>query len=81
VRCFIGVDYCDSQAHISSILVILAMLITRVLVIIFLKFSEGANYLVIIMVSTDVFWHSLSRVVVPAMLHSISVNAHFTRFL
>ena len=25
--------------------------------------------------------HSLSRVVVPAMLDSISVNAHFTRFL
>jgi hypothetical protein len=25
--------------------------------------------------------HSLSRVVVPATLHSISVNAHFTRFL
>ena len=24
--------------------------------------------------------HSLSRVVVPATLHSISVNAHFTRF-
>jgi hypothetical protein len=40
----------------------------------------------------DLFWysgvptytltiHSLSRVVVPATLHSISVNAHFTRFL
>ena len=25
--------------------------------------------------------HSLSRVVVPTTLHSISVNAHFTRFL
>ena len=25
--------------------------------------------------------HSLSRVVVPATLHNISVNAHFTRFL
>ena len=25
--------------------------------------------------------HSLSRVVVPATLHSISVNVHFTRFL
>jgi hypothetical protein len=25
--------------------------------------------------------HSLSRVVVPATLHDISVNAHFTRFL
>jgi hypothetical protein len=25
--------------------------------------------------------HSLSRVVVPATLHSISVNAHFTRYL
>jgi hypothetical protein len=24
--------------------------------------------------------HSLSRVVVPATLHSVSVNAHFTRF-
>ena len=27
------------------------------------------------------FGHSLSRVVVPATLHNISVNAHFTRFL
>jgi hypothetical protein len=27
------------------------------------------------------FTHSLSRVVVPATLHSISVNAHFIRFL
>jgi hypothetical protein len=25
--------------------------------------------------------HALSRVVIPATLHSISVNAHFTRFL
>jgi hypothetical protein len=25
--------------------------------------------------------HSLSRVVVPATLHNITVNAHFTRFL
>ena len=25
--------------------------------------------------------HSLSRVVIPATLHNISVNAHFTRFL
>ena len=25
--------------------------------------------------------HSLSRVVVPATLYNISVNAHFTRFL
>jgi hypothetical protein len=25
--------------------------------------------------------HSLSRVVVPATLHNISVNAHFTKFL
>ena len=30
--------------------------------------------------NNDIF-HSLSRVVVPATLHSISVNAHFTRFL
>jgi hypothetical protein len=28
-----------------------------------------------------VYCHSLSRVVVPATLHSISVNTHFTRFL
>ena len=28
-----------------------------------------------------IFTHSLSRVVVPATLDSISVNAHFTRFL
>jgi hypothetical protein len=27
------------------------------------------------------YCHSLSRVVVPATLHSISVNAHFTRIL
>ena len=27
------------------------------------------------------FHHSLSRVVVPATLHNISVNAHFSRFL
>ena len=28
-----------------------------------------------------IVWHSLFRVVVPAMLHNISVNAHFTRLL
>ena len=26
-------------------------------------------------------FHFLSRVVIPAMLHNISVNAHYTRFL
>jgi hypothetical protein len=30
--------------------------------------------------SADGDLHSLSRVVVPATLHNISVNAHFTRF-
>jgi len=29
----------------------------------------------------NVSYHSLPRVVVPAMLDSISVNTHFTRFL
>ena len=29
----------------------------------------------------SMFIHALSRVVVPARLHSISVNAHFKRFL
>ena len=31
--------------------------------------------------SSQLNYHYLSRVVVPATLHSISVNAHFTRFL
>ena len=40
------------------------------------QISGKKNFLMV-----DVNMHSLSRVVVPATLHNISVNAHFTRFL
>ena len=47
----------------------------------YLQGSENGRVVTIVLISWHLKVHSLSRVVVPATLDSISVNAHFTRFL
>ncbi|XP_062593306.1 uncharacterized protein LOC134254801, partial [Saccostrea cucullata] len=48
-ECFVGAADCPSVTHLYSGITILAMLLTRLFVVLFLHFSEGANYLIIIM--------------------------------
>ena len=49
--------------------------------IIFILFLNTTLFYNFILPVNKYLVHSLSRVVVPATLHDISVNAHFTRFL
>lgn len=51
-ECFLGVTDCPDLTHLYSGITILAMLLTRMFVVLFLHFSEGANYLIIIMVNS-----------------------------
>lgn len=48
-ECFLGATNCPDLTHLYSGITILAMLLTRMFVVLFLHFSEGANYLIIIM--------------------------------
>lgn len=48
-ECFLGATDCPDLTHLYSGITILAMLLTRLFVVLFLHFSEGANYLIIIM--------------------------------
>nr|XP_022332511.1 uncharacterized protein LOC111130104 isoform X2 [Crassostrea virginica] len=48
-ECFLGVTDCPILTHLYSGITILAMLLTRLFVVLFLHISEGANYLIIIM--------------------------------
>lgn len=47
--CFLGATDCPDLTHLYSGITILAMLLTRMFAVLFLHFSEGANYLIIIM--------------------------------
>lgn len=51
-ECFLGATDCPDLTHLYSGITILAMLLTRLFVVLFLHFSEGANYLIIIMVNS-----------------------------
>ncbi|XP_048734444.2 uncharacterized protein LOC125650310 [Ostrea edulis] len=48
-ECFLGAADCPSLTILYSGITILAMLLTRLFVVVFLHFSEGANFLIIIM--------------------------------
>lgn len=61
--CFLGATDCPDLTHLYSGITILAMLLTRMFAVLFLHFSEGANYLIIIMVnSQDIICISLISV-------------------
>lgn len=51
-ECFLGATDCPDLTHLYSGITILAMLLTRLFVVLFLHFLEGANYLIIIMVNS-----------------------------
>ncbi|XP_033734851.1 crt homolog 2-like [Pecten maximus] len=48
LKCFVGLDHCRTDMYLFAWACILAMFTNRILVILFLRFSEGANYLVVI---------------------------------
>ncbi|XP_021370555.1 uncharacterized protein LOC110461435 [Mizuhopecten yessoensis] len=48
LKCFVGLGHCRPDMYIFAWTCMIAMFTNRILVVLFLRFSEGANYLVII---------------------------------
>ncbi|XP_060079277.1 uncharacterized protein LOC132558696 [Ylistrum balloti] len=48
LKCFVGLDHCRTDMYIFAWACILAMFTKRILIVLFLRFYEGANYLVVI---------------------------------
>ncbi|XP_069116578.1 crt homolog 2-like [Argopecten irradians] len=48
IKCFIGLDHCRTDMYLFAWACMIAMFTNRILVVLFLRFSEGANYLVVI---------------------------------